>query len=117
MVGVRRASPATLHSALLRVKKHLAPANASGLEDVLGQRGEAPSDETSLSTTAQFSGAGAQAGEVAMESVGRIRLSRAPHMKYEYLLSNGAQSTAKTLEYLRRVAKQTDDALVRAAAR
>ena len=32
----RRATPAELRHALLRVKKHLAPANSSGLQDVLG---------------------------------------------------------------------------------
>ena len=92
MVELRRASPADLRSALLRVKKHLAPANTSGLEHASGQGSEVPSDGTSLlSTTAQFSGAGAQAEKVAMESVDRIRLSRAPNMKYKYLLSRGAQ--------------------------
>ena len=65
---------------------------------------------------AQFSGAGTQAEKVAMESVDRIRLSRSPRMKYKYLLSNGAQSMDKALEYFRRVAKQTDGPLVRAGA-
>ena len=51
-----------------------------------------------------------------MESVGRIRLSRAPHMKYKWLLSNGAQSIGKALEHFRRVAEQTDSPLVRAVA-
>ena len=97
--------------------KHQAPANSSGLEAVLGQGSEVPSDGTSLLLmTAQFSGAGAQAEEVAMESAGRIRLSRAPNMKYKCLLSNGAQSMDAALEYFSRVAKQTDNALVRAVA-
>ena len=42
MAGLRRASPAELRSALLRVKRRLAPANASGLEDALGQGGDVP---------------------------------------------------------------------------
>ena len=76
-----------------------------------------PSDGTSLLfMTAQFSGPGAQAEKVAMESVDRIRLSRAPHMKDKYLLSNGAQSVYKSLEYLRRVAKKTGSSLVREVA-
>ena len=51
-----------------------------------------------------------------MESVGRIRLSRSPHMKYKYLLANGARSMDKALEFFRRVAEQTDSPLVRAVA-
>ena len=51
-----------------------------------------------------------------MESVGRNRLSRAPHMKCKYLLPNGAQSIDKALGYFRRVTKQTDGSLVRAVA-
>ena len=47
MVELRLASPSELRSALLRVKKHLAPANASGLEDALGQGCEVPSYGTS----------------------------------------------------------------------
>ena len=47
MVELRLASPSELRSALLRVKKHLAPANASGLEDALGQGSEVPSYGTS----------------------------------------------------------------------
>ena len=82
MAGLRRAPPSELRSALLRAKKHLPPSNTSGLEDVLGQGGEVPSGGTSLLLmTAQLSGVGAQAERVAMESVGRIRLSRSPHMK------------------------------------
>ena len=51
-----------------------------------------------------------------MESADRTRLSRAPHMKYKSLFSNGAQSMGRALEYFRRVAKQTDSASARAAA-
>ena len=117
MVRLRQASPGEVRSALRRVKKHLPPSNASGLEDVLGQGGEVPSEGTSLLLmTAQMSGPGSQAEKVAMESVDRIRLSRAPHMKYKFLLSGNVNSMDKALEYFRRVAKETDDELVRAVA-
>ena len=93
---LRRASPAELRTALLCVKKHHPPPNASGLEDVLGRGDEVPSDSTSLLLmTAQFPGAGAQAGKVALESVDRFCLSRAPHMKYKYLLAGGARFVDK----------------------
>ena len=115
MVALRRASPTELRSALLREKKRPLPWNKSGPEDVLGQGGEALSDGMSLLLmAAQFSGVGAQAERVAMESVGRVRLSRAPHIKYEYLLPNGARSMDKALEYFRRVAEETDNPPVRA---
>ena len=42
-----------------------------------------------------------------MESVGRIRLSRAPRMMSKYLFPNGVQPMGKTLASFRRVAKQT----------
>ena len=117
MVELRRASPSELRSALLRVQKRLPPSNTSGLEDVLGQGGEAPPDGTSLLlTSAQFPGAGAQAARVAMESVGRTRPSSASRMKYKFLLSNGAGSMGKALEYFRRAAKQTDNPFARAVA-
>ena len=69
-----------------------------------------------LLTTAQFSGAGTQAEKVAMESADRIRLSRAPHVKFKYLLPNGGQSMDKAPEYFRSVARQPDIALARAVA-
>ena len=75
-----------------------------------------PSDSTSLLLlTAQIPGAGTQAGKVATESADRIRLSRAPDMKYKYLLPGGVRTMDKALEYFRRVVKQSDDPLVRAA--
>ena len=105
MAALRRASPSGLRSAPLRVKKHLAPANTSGFEDALSQGSEVPSGGTSLlSMAAQCPGACSQNEKVAMESVDRIRLSSAPRMKYEYLLSNGAQLMDKALESFRRVA-------------
>ena len=69
-----------------------------------------------LLATAQFPGVGTRAERAAMESVGRIRLSRAPHMKYKYLLGNGARTINEALEYFRRVVRQTDSPPVRAVA-
>ena len=59
---------------------------------------------------AQSSGAGALADRVAMEPADHFRLSRAPHMKYKYLLADGAQTNGRALEYFRRGAEQTDSA-------
>ena len=82
MVELRRAAPLELRSALLRVTRHLPPANTSGLEDALGPGSEIPSDGTSLLlVSALVRGSGTRAEQVALESVGRIRLSRAAHMK------------------------------------
>ena len=62
MAELNRASPGELRSAVLREQKHLAPANMSGLEEVLGQGGDIPSDGASfLFMTAPVSGAGAPA--------------------------------------------------------
>ena len=66
--------------------------------------------------TAQFSGPGTQVEKVAMEPVGGLRLSCASHMKYKYLLPNGAQYMDNASEYFRRVARETDSSLVRAVA-
>ena len=97
MAELRRASPSELRTALVRVKKRLPLSNMSGIEDVLGHGGEVPSDGTSLLLTpAQFSGVRTQAEKVAMESVGRIRLSRAPHVKYKYLLAGAAMRILAT---------------------
>ena len=93
IVELRRARPSGLRTALERVKKHLPPSNMSGVEDVLGHGGDVPSASTSLLLmAAQISGAGNQAEKVATESVDRIRLSRAPHMKYKYLFFRAAPS-------------------------
>ena len=117
MVQLRQASPGEVRSALLRAKKRLPLSNTSGSEDVLGQGGEVPSESTSLLLmAAQFSGSGSQAEKVALESVDRLRLSRAPHMKFRYLLSGGVRSMDKALEYFRRVAKESKDPLVCAVA-
>ena len=99
MVELCRASPSDVRSASPRVK-HLPPPNMSGLENASEQGGAAPSDGTSLLLmTAQFPGVGTQAERVAMESADRICLSRAAHMKYKYLLGNGARATSEALGY------------------
>ena len=117
MTEVRRASPAELRTALVRVKKRPPPPKTYGIEDALGYGGEVPPDGTSLLLmTAQLPGSGTQAEKVALESAGRIRLSRAPHMKNKYLLVGGARSMDKAPEYFRRVAKQSGDPLARAVA-
>ena len=117
MADFVRASLVELRSALLRVKKHLPPANTSGQEEVLGQGSEAPSDGTSLFlTSAQMCGSGTRAEQVASGSVARTCIGRAPHLRYEYLLGSGAQSMDRASGYPRRVAKETGIPLVRAAA-
>ena len=117
MTELRRASPAELRTAFVRVKKRLPPSNTSGIGDALGRGGEVPPDGASLLLmTAQFAGARSQTEKVALESVDRICLSRAPQMEYKYLLAGGVRSTNKALEYSRHVAKQTGDPLARAVA-
>ena len=117
MTELRRAAPADLRTALVRVKKHLPPSNAPGIEDALGRGGEVPPDGASLLLmTAQFPGSSTQAEKVALESVDRIRLSRAPHMRYKYLLAGGLRSMDRALEYFRRVVTPPDDPLMRAVA-
>ena len=111
MVKLTRASSGELRSALLKVKKHLAPADTPGLEDVLGQGCDIPSGGTSfLLMLAQLSGAGRPAERVAMESADSIRLGRVPHTKCKLLLPTGAQTLGRFLEYFCRVARQTDNA-------
>ena len=117
LVELSRAAPAFPRGASQRGKEHWAPANSSGLEDVLGQGSDVPTDgASSLSTTAQCSGSGAPSERVGVESVDRLRLNCAPHLKYKFLLPNAAHSMGRALEYFRRVAKQTDSASARAAA-
>ena len=48
MVDLRLASLVELRGAVLRLQKHLPPANTSRLEDALRQGSEVPSDGTSL---------------------------------------------------------------------
>ena len=92
MVELRRASSAELRGASLRVKERSPLADASGLEDALGPGGEVPSDgKYFLLMSAQTCGSGTRADRVALGSVDRIRLSRAPRVRYEYLLGSGAQ--------------------------
>ena len=54
--------------------------------------------------------------QVALESIDRIRLNRAPHMKFKNLLSPDARGMNRALEYFRRVAKGTESVLVQALA-
>ena len=117
MVDLRRSSAVDLRGALLRAKKHLPRANASGLEDMLGQGCEVPSDGTSLFlTSTQMRGSGGRPGQVAVESVDRIRLCRASHMKYRYLSGSGVQSMGHASEYFRRVGKEATKSSVRPVA-
>ena len=48
MAEIRRASTSDLRSALRWVKKHLPPANAPGLDAVLGRAGVASQEEAQL---------------------------------------------------------------------
>ena len=97
-------------------EKTLAAAKTSGLDDVLGRGSEVSAGGTELYfTSAEMRGAGTRGEQEVMESGDRIRLSRAPRMKYKYLLSNRAQLMSRALEYFRRAAKETDSGLVRAA--
>ena len=85
LVVLRRVSPVELRRALLRVKKHLPPANTRGLEDTLGLGGEVPAGGAPLLlTSARMRGSGSRAEQVAAASVDRIRLRRTPRMRYEY---------------------------------
>ena len=102
---------------LLRVKKHLPPADASGLQGVLRQGSEVPSDGLSLSLmSAQMCGSGTRSEHVAMESVDRIRFGRALHMRWENHLGSGAQSIDCSLEHVSRVGEETDSSVARAVA-
>ena len=59
----------------------------SGPQDILGHGGEVPSVGTSLLLMAvDTGGVGPQTERATLEPSERIRLSRAPHMKYEHLL-------------------------------
>ena len=94
MGGLRRASSVELPSALLRAKKHCAI--TSGLGGAVGQGSEVPADGTSLlRTSAQMRGSSTRAELVATESAALPRVSRAPDMRYKYLLGNGAHSMGR----------------------
>ena len=74
MEEIRHASTPPLRSALLRVKKHLLPANFSALEDASCRESEVPTIGTSpLLLAAQSRGTGSRAEKVALESVDRMR--------------------------------------------
>ena len=57
---------------------------------------------------------GSQADEIAMESLGRIRLNRAPEMKYKDESGPRVGSIGRVVAYFRQVIKETDNELVRA---
>ena len=61
-------------------------------------------------------GSGTPAEQADLEPENRIRLSRAPPMKYKYLFRSGARPMGCALEFFRRVAKETGSSLVRAVA-
>ena len=83
---VRRANSLRFRQGVLRVEKHLPPANISSLGGILGHWGEVPSDGDSLLlAAARNGGVGSQGQRVALVSPDGIRLSRSPHMKYEHL--------------------------------
>ena len=65
---------------------------------------------------ARTRGEGYRAERVAMESIDRTRLNRAPHMTFKHSLDPDAEGVGRALEYFRRVAKATNDVLVRASA-
>ena len=76
-----------------------------------------PPDGTSLLwVAAQVPGAETQSEMVAMEPTGRVRLSRAPHIRYRYLLSGGVRPMDKAIEYFRPEPKRTVIPPVRAVA-
>ena len=90
MSDIRRAAPREIRSALSRVMHQLPPTNSPGLEDGLGRGGDLPSEGGSLVVTAaQTRKVGSRAEQVAVESIDRIRLSRAPHLKFKHLLGPG----------------------------
>ena len=70
-----------------------------------------------LLTSTLVRGSGTRAEQVASESVDRIRLSRAPYMKYKYLLSNRVRRMGLALQYFRRVAKETYSSAAQAVSR
>ena len=114
MAETRRAPTSDLRSALLPVKKHLSPADTPGSEDALGRAGEAPEGRRFMES--QTCEAGSRDWQVALESVGRMRLSRAPHMEFKSLLAPTMAPRGRPLEYFRLVAKETDNTLVEALA-
>ena len=61
-------------------------------------------------------GSGPRAEQVALESVDRIRLNRAPHTEFKFLLGAGASSIGQALEYFRRVASAFRNPLVKVLA-
>ena len=80
-------------------------------------RREAPLDGASLfAMAAQTCGSGSLAELVALESVGRLRLSRAPHVEFKFLPGSGPSSIGRAVAYIRRVAKERGNFLAKALA-
>ena len=95
---IRRASNLDLRQGIFRMKKHLHPPAVSWLEEIPAQGGEVPSNRPSLlKMAARSRSVGSQAEYVALESLDRIRLSRASHMKYKHLLGGSVVSTDSAL--------------------
>ena len=110
LIAIRRASGVRLRWGVPRMAKRFPPANISGLGDILVQGGKVPPGGTSsLLTVAQSGGAAPQVEHEALESLGRTRMSRAPHLKYDHLLGPVATSMGRALAYFRRVMKESGD--------
>ena len=91
--------------------KRFPPANISGLDDILVQVGKVPPvGASSLLMVTQSGGAAPQVEHEALESLGRIHMSRAPHLKYDHLLGPVATSMGRALAYFRRVVEESGDA-------
>ena len=65
---------------------------------------------------AQTCGSGSHAAQVAMGSIDRIRLNRAPQMKFEDLLGSNLQGMDRASESFWRIANESENGLVRAVA-
>ena len=114
MADIHRPS---IRSALLRVRHCLPPANSCGLADVRVRGSQVPSaGALLLLTSAQTCGAASRSGRVALGSIGRVRSNPSPHVKFKQCSGPDAQGVGRAAEYLRRVAKETDDGLARTSA-
>ena len=94
------------------MKKHLPPAYLAGLEDISLQGGGIPTEGASVLLVASRAGrVGSQAESVAMESLERIRLSRAAHMMRKHEL--GPDPLVRALAFFREDMREANDPLVR----
>ena len=83
----------------------------------MGRVGEVPTDCTSLLLMGtQVRGTGSHAWGAAIDSLGRDRLGRANHLKFQDLLGLCVDFMGRALAHFRKVAKETDIDLVRALA-